>query len=106
LDLDKKKFIKIFCLVLIFLGLIVIWLAFGDRGFIHLFRMEKERQAYAERIRVLEDENQQLLKEIERLRSDKAYIESEARKELGLLKENEVIYRLEKEQDRKEQGQD
>ncbi|HJX34801.1 MAG TPA: septum formation initiator family protein [Desulfatiglandales bacterium] len=104
MGLDKKEFIKIFCLVLFFLGLIVIWLTFGDRGFIHLFRMEKERQAHAERIRVLEEENQKLLKEIERLRSDKAYVESEARKELGLLRENEVIYRFEEERDRTEQG--
>ncbi len=106
MGLDKKEFIKIFCLVIFFLGLIVIWLAFGDQGFIHLFRMQKERQAYAERILVLEEENQRLLKEIERLRSDKAYIESEARKELGLLRENEVIYRFEEERGRTEQGRD
>jgi cell division protein FtsB len=66
--------------------------------------MEKERKAYAERIRVLEDENQRLMEEIERLRSDKAYIESEARKELGLLKENEAIYRFEEKRERKEEG--
>ena len=106
MGLGKKQFIKIFCLILLFLGLIVAWLAFGDRGFIHLYQMEKERKAYAERIRALEEENQRLLEQIERLRSDKAYIESEARKELGLLKENEVIYRFEEEQDRTEQGQD
>jgi cell division protein FtsB len=106
LGLDKKEFIKIFCLILLFLVLIVAWLAFGDRGFIHLYQMEKERQAYAERIRALEKENQSLLEQIERLRSDKAYIESEARKELGLLRENEVIYRFDGGQDRTEQGQD
>ena len=106
MGLGKKEFIKIFCLILLFLGLIVAWLAFGDRGFIHLYQMEKDRKAYAERIRVLEEENQKLLKQIEGLRSDKEYIESEARKELGLLKENEVIYRFEGEQDRTEQGKD
>lgn len=105
MGLGKKEFIKIFCLILIFLGLIVAWLAFGDRGFIHLYQMEKERKAYAERIRALEEENQRLLEQIERLRSDKAFIESEARKELGLLKENEVIYRFEEERDRTEQGE-
>jgi len=106
LGLGKKQFIKIFCLILLFLGLIVAWLAFGDRGFIHLYQMEKERKVYAERIRALEEENQRLLEQIERLRSDKAYIESEARKELGLLKDNEVIYRFEEEQDRTDNGQD
>ncbi len=66
--------------------------------------MDKERKAYAERIRALEEENQKLMDEIEKLRTDKAYIESEARKQLGVLKENEVIYRFEGKKDRKEKG--
>jgi cell division protein FtsB len=104
LGLNKKEFLKIFCITVLFLGLIVAWLAFGDRGFIHLYRMEKERQAYVERIHILEEENQKLLEQINKLRSDEEYIESEARKELGLLKENEVIYRFGGEQDKTEQG--
>ena len=35
---------------------------------------------------------------------DEKYIESEVRKELGLIKENEVIYRFGVEQDKTEQG--
>jgi cell division protein FtsB len=106
LGLSKKGFLKIFCITLLFLGLIVAWLAFGEGGFIHLYRMEKERQAYLERIRILEEEKQNLLEQINRLRSDEEYIESEARKELGLLRENEVIYRFDREADKTEQGQD
>lgn len=94
MGLNRKEFLKIFFLTLIFLGLVVSWLAFGDRGFIHLYRMEKERQAYLEKIRQLEEANQELLDEIKRLRSDKEYIESEARKALGLVKEDEVIYKF------------
>ena len=104
MGLNRKEFLKIFCIVLLFVGLIVAWLAFGDRGFIHLYRMEKERQAYLERIRILEEENQNLLEQINRLRSDEEYIESEARKELGLLRENEVIYRFDRDADKTEQG--
>ena len=104
MGLNKKEFFKIFCITVLFLGLIIAWLAFGDRGFIHLYRMEKERQAYVERIRILEEENRKLLGQINKLRSDEEYIESEARKELGLLKENEVIYRFGGEQDKAEQA--
>ena len=93
-----------FCLTLIFLGLIIAWLAFGKRGFIHLYKMEKERQVYLERIRQLEEANQELLEQINRLRSDEKYIESQVRKELGLIKENEVIYRFGAEQEKTEQG--
>ena len=56
-----------------------------------------ERQAYTERIRQLTEENQALLVEIDRLRTDKKYIESVARKQFNMIKPNEVIYRFEKE---------
>ena len=54
-----------------------------------------ERQAYLDNIRLLAEENRALLDEIHRLRSDMKYVESVARKELNLVKENEVIYRFE-----------
>ena len=70
------------------------WLGFGKRGFLHLYRMEKNRQAYIERIRKVEKENQALIEEIRRLNSDTAYLESVARKELGFVKENEILYKF------------
>ena len=100
MGLNKKDFFKISLFTLIVLGVIIAWLAFGERGFIHLYRMEKERQAYLEKIRELEKANQDLLEQIERLRDDKDYIESEARKELGLVRENELIYRFSSEDDK------
>lgn len=57
-----------------------------------------ERQAYTERIRQLTEENQALLVEIDRLRTDKKYIESVARKQFNMIKSNEVIYRFEQEE--------
>lgn len=77
--------------------IIVSWLAFGDRGFIYLYRMETERQEYLERIKKLEVANQELRDEINKLQNDRDYIEETARKELGLLKKNEVIYKFEDE---------
>lgn len=92
----KKDFLKISFAALILLLFITAWLGFGDRGFIHLHRMEKERNKYEEKIRQLEKENAQLLEEIDRLHNDKEYIESIARKELGLVREDEIIYRFDK----------
>jgi cell division protein FtsB len=94
LGLNKKGFLKFSFIALLFLGLIVAWLGFGERGFIHLYRMEEDRRAHLERIRKLEKENQELLEEIKRLRTDKEYLESVARKELGLIKDNEILYRF------------
>lgn len=90
----KKGFLKFSFITLLFLALMAAWLGFGERGFIHLYRMEKDRQAHIERIQTLEKENQALLEEIKRLRTDKDYLESVARTELGLVKDNEILYRF------------
>ncbi|MBN1904987.1 MAG: septum formation initiator family protein [Deltaproteobacteria bacterium] len=74
------------------------WLAFGDRGIRWVYTMEKERQEYLERIKKLEATNEELRVEIERLKYDREYIETAARRELGLLKENEVIYKFNEEE--------
>jgi len=72
----------------------VIWLWFGEGGFARLYRSEAERQSCIERIHRLAKENQTLLDEVKLLRTDMKYVESMARRELNLIKENEVIYRF------------
>ena len=91
-----KGILKFSLFALLFLGLVAAWLGFGERGFIHLYRMDLERQAYTERIKKLERENRELLDEIQRLRSDREYVESIGRKDLGLVKDDEIMYRFEK----------
>jgi len=92
--LSGKGILKFCLLALLFLGLLGAWLGFGERGFIHLYRMDRERQTYLEKIKTLERENRELLDEIQRLRSDRNYVEDLGRKELGLVKEDEVMYRF------------
>lgn len=94
MTLRRKELFRFTALGFLFLALMAAWLGFGERGFIHLYKIEKERQAYANKIDALEEENRKLLDEINRLRSDKDYIESQARRELGLLKDGEVLYRF------------
>lgn len=90
-----RKDILLFSFVAIpFIGLMVAWLGFGERGFIHLYKMEQERQAYMERIMGLEEENMKLLEEINRLKTDRAYMEAVARRELGLIKDDEILFRF------------
>ena len=94
MGLNKKDFLKLSILTLVIAGLIVAWLAFGERGFIHLYHMEKKRQVYLKKIHDLKKTNDDLLEQINRLQNDGEYVERLARKELGLVKENEVIYRF------------
>ncbi|MGE5842415.1 MAG: FtsB family cell division protein [Deltaproteobacteria bacterium] len=92
--MNGKNILKFALLALLFLGLVVAWLGFGERGFIHLYRMDGERQAFQEKINRLERDNRELLDEIQRLRSDREYVESLGRRELGLVKEDEIMYRF------------
>lgn len=91
---SKKGLFKFTLFFLFLVSLMVAWLGFGEHGFVHLYRMEKERAVHIERIGRLERENQELLEEIQRLRTDQAYIESMGRRELGLVKNGETLYRF------------
>jgi cell division protein FtsB len=82
------------------MGPLLAWLGFGERGLIQLYRKEIERQAYVEKIRRLAEENQKMLEEIHRLRTDLSYVEAVARKELNLVKPNELVYRFNHEKER------
>jgi cell division protein FtsB len=93
--LNGKNILKFSLLALLFLGLVVAWLGFGERGFIHLYQMDRERQTYLEKIKGLERENRELLDEIRLLRSDRDYVENLGRREMGFVKEDEIIYRFE-----------
>ena len=87
----KRKLWKIPLIVICTLGPIVAWLVFGKQGLLHLYHTELERQAYIERIRQLTEENQALIDEISRLRTDMEYVESFARKQFNMIKSKEVI---------------
>ena len=90
---NKTGLLKLALLILL-PCLIVGWLGFGERGFIHLYKMDKEREVYLKKISNLEEEKQSLLEEIRRLRTDKEHVESLARRELGLIKDDEILYRF------------
>lgn len=87
-------------ILLCFLAPVAAWLGFGEQGLIHLYRTEMERKAYVDKIHQLAEENQALLEEVHRLRTDMKYIESVVRKELSLIKKNEIIYRFNKKETR------
>jgi cell division protein FtsB len=49
----------------------------------------------------MEEENQRLKEEVRRLQYEKRYIEEIARKELGMVKEGEIIYQFDLPEDKK-----
>ena len=79
--------------VIVFLLLMGFLIAFGDNGLVDSYVMK-------EKLKILKDENSQtmkendgLKKEVLLLRDNPRYIEMVARKELGMVKKGDVVYR-------------
>ena len=75
---------------------------FGEKGVLHLLRLKRELTRIKEENQRVEEENQKLREEVKRLQQEKRYIEEIARKELGMVKEGEVIYQFDVSAPRKE----
>jgi len=74
--------------------LFIVAAIFGDHGLIHLLRMRGEQQELEHVTFDLQQRNEQLRQQIRRLQSDDWYIEKLARERLGLVKKDEVLYRV------------
>ncbi len=69
----------------------------GERGLHDLTKMKKERDILVEKNEKIDQENRLLYKKIVRLKDDPEFIEDVARKELGMIGEDEIIYKLKEE---------
>jgi len=75
---------------------------FGDKGLMDLYRLRKERDGILSYNTAIAGENSSLEKNIELLKTNRRYIRNIARKELGMIGRNEVVYKFEerKQEDR------
>ena len=78
---------------LFFVILLILWIiAAPNRGILALYKSQKEIEKLQAENNRLQEENKALQEETNRLQDDPAYLEEKARKEYGMLKENEVLY--------------
>jgi cell division protein FtsB len=70
------------------------FVVFGENGLVDLKILRQQRDNLLGRNRILEQENLSLYREIDRLKHDLKYIENVARQELGMIKKDEVIFKL------------
>ena len=80
-----------FLLLLILIAVTV----YGKRGLIQMVRLQEELHEIQNSNAALETENARLRIEIDQLKNDLRYLEELIRNELGLAKEDELIYRPE-----------
>ena len=94
MDIKKRLFFGAAALFFITVFLVII---FGKNGYIDLLRLEAAHLAAMEKNNAVDAENQQLTRTIQRLKSnDPAYIENVAKQELGMIAEDEVIFKFKK----------
>lgn len=87
----QKILLSLATLVLLNIFLVII---FGDRGLVEVNHLKGERDGLVRDNRELTEKNLALRREIERLKTDPAYIEHVARQELGMIGRVEVIIRF------------
>ena len=64
----------------------------GEKGLLHYFGMHQQKENLIQSNREWREKNRKLYEHIERLRHDPDYIEKVARRQLGLVKEGELVY--------------
>lgn len=86
----EKKSTRVAAVLL--LAALALWLLVGPYGLWQYGMVSRQLSELKEENHSLEARNRQLQEEIERLQHDPAYIEEVARREHGLLKENEILF--------------
>jgi len=89
--IHKKKKRRLLILVLLLSFIFGSLTFFGEKGILHILRLKRELTRIKEANTKIEEENQKLREEVRRLH-ERSYIEEIARKELGMVKEGEIIY--------------
>jgi cell division protein FtsB len=74
--------------------LLLIYAVVGERGAIHLWRLQGEKSKLDEQNYRLQKENEALRQKVTRLRRDNYFLEKIAREELNMARPGEVIYRF------------
>ena len=99
--MSKKRIVILVLFLFLIFGFFTF---FGDKGIIHLLHLQKELVRVKDANVKIEVENRKLREEVKRLQYEKRYIEEIARKELGMVKEGEVIYQFESPNEKKEKN--
>lgn len=89
-SLQETRFLKIVILLVV---LAFLWLLFAPRtGVLSLLGQRSELKSLQEQTQVLVQQNAEMREEIEKIEGDTAYLEEIARRDYGLIKDNEILF--------------
>jgi cell division protein FtsB len=97
--MSRKQGMLLGTAVLLLMALLF-FIVFSERGLAELSQSKKERDRIREHNQQLTQENLTLGVEIDRLKNDPHYIESVARKEFGMIGQNEIVVKPQRASDR------
>jgi cell division protein FtsB len=97
--MSRKQGMLLGTAVLLLMALLF-FIVFSERGLAELSQSKKERDRIKEHNQQLIRENLTLGVEIDRLKNDPHYIESVARKEFGMIGQNEIVVKPQRASDR------
>ena len=87
---QTRLFLRI---AVVLMAILLSWVVFApDYGILASLQKNSRLRELENKTIHLEENNRALTQEIERLKTDPAYLEDVARKEQGLLKKNEYLY--------------
>ncbi len=75
---------------------VIIFTLFGGKGLLQIYHLREERDRIHLSNSLLQEENQKLTQQVQRLRYQKEEVEKIAREELGLVKKGEIIYQFDR----------
>jgi|APSaa5957512622_1039677.scaffolds.fasta_scaffold41269_1 cell division protein FtsB len=82
--------------LILFCSIIVITLSLiGDKGYLQLMALKEKEQNLEQEIKNLEHEKREWIDKIQSLKKNKSYIETIAREQLGMVRKDETVLRLE-----------
>jgi cell division protein FtsB len=87
--MTKKQ--SLVLLAAVFLAALLFFIVFSERGLADFQRMTKERERIHAHNRQIIRENLSLGVEIDRLKNDPKYIESVARRDFGMIGQDEIV---------------
>ncbi len=67
---------------------------FGERGILHMVKLSSQKDTLSAKVAEVESQNEQLRVEIASLRGDRRYIERIARTELGMVRDDELVFQF------------
>jgi cell division protein FtsB len=91
MKMKKRSLLLLFLFFILVLGVLIV---FGDKGILHRLRLQKELARIRETNGKMTEESERLKEEARRLKTERKYIEEIARKELGMVKEGEIVYQF------------